>query len=461
MFRLRWCALLVMLGMAQGLDAASFLVTTTADSIDTQPGDGQCADAEGHCSLRAAIQEANALAGEDTITLNAGTFLLTQAGTGEDASAHGDLDVTDTLEIVGAGAAATLIDAGALDRVLDLPAGPPRTLRLGGLALRNGRLSGPTGTLTGNGGAAIRVAAGATLLLSHVDIRDNHAVASVAAAAIDNKGCIQGDHVRILDNTDSEGAGSGNAISGGIVIDGATTCLVLEDSEISGNRGDLSGALYVLGGASVTLRRTLVANNASRNAGAFELNVGGDVLLENVTLSGNAGEPGAILVDGQTRLLIVNSTITGNHALIGVGTWGAILDMHGGFGRTTLRNTILAGNGPGVGADDCSNATSLGGNLIGSTRGCNLASVPSDQLDVAAGLSPLADHGGFSRTHLPGPNAIDHAIADGCMATDQRGFPRPVDGDGDGSAGCDVGAVEISIDDTIFVDAFELPMRPA
>ncbi len=46
---------------------ASFTVDTTIDSIDAAPGDGMAADADGNCSLRAAIMEANALAGPDAI----------------------------------------------------------------------------------------------------------------------------------------------------------------------------------------------------------------------------------------------------------------------------------------------------------------------------------------------------------------------------------------------------------
>lgn len=67
-------------------------------------------------ALRAAISEANALGGNNTITLQAGaTYTLTRAGGGEDANATGDLDIiTGTLTINGNGAT---INAGALDRV--------------------------------------------------------------------------------------------------------------------------------------------------------------------------------------------------------------------------------------------------------------------------------------------------------------------------------------------------------
>ena len=78
--------------------AADFVVTTDVDSLDATPGDGFCADADGACTLRAAVQEANALAGADRIELGAGRYLLSLAGTGEDAAASGDLDL-DTLKV--------------------------------------------------------------------------------------------------------------------------------------------------------------------------------------------------------------------------------------------------------------------------------------------------------------------------------------------------------------------------
>src|SRR5688500_3377191 len=97
--------------------AATFTVTSTADEVDANPGNGACASASGACTLRAAVMEANALGGSDRITLPAGTYTLTIAGRGEDAAATGDLDVDGgTLEVVGAGIGTTVIDPNQLDR---------------------------------------------------------------------------------------------------------------------------------------------------------------------------------------------------------------------------------------------------------------------------------------------------------------------------------------------------------
>jgi CSLREA domain-containing protein len=80
---------------AQPAHAATFTVDSTGDDHDADAGDGVCAAASGSCTLRAAIQEANALGGAHTIALPAGTFVaedlqiladVTFVGEGEDST---------------------------------------------------------------------------------------------------------------------------------------------------------------------------------------------------------------------------------------------------------------------------------------------------------------------------------------------------------------------------------------
>jgi len=81
-------------------------VTTTPDSVSG--------------SLRACIIWANGNPGADTITVPSGTYTLTIAGTGEDAAASGDLDITDDIIINGNTVSSTIIDANAIDRVFEI-----------------------------------------------------------------------------------------------------------------------------------------------------------------------------------------------------------------------------------------------------------------------------------------------------------------------------------------------------
>ena len=79
-----------------------FAVDTTDDTVDANPGDGICADANGDCSLRAAVMEANALPGVEEIQLTRNSWLRTEEGV-EDTVATGDLDITSGVVFTGSG----------------------------------------------------------------------------------------------------------------------------------------------------------------------------------------------------------------------------------------------------------------------------------------------------------------------------------------------------------------------
>lgn len=137
------------------------------------------------------------------------------------------------------------------------------------------------------------------------------------------------------------------------------------------------------------------------------------------------------------------TTLVNNSA--GVGGGGIYLDS----GATlNVSHSIVAGSAGG----DCSDAngtiaTNLN-NFIGDLS-CNplLAGNPM--------LGPLADNGGPTQTHelIIGSPAIDRADDGACPGKDQRGHRRPVDGDFDGTARCDIGAFEF--DEIVFADGFE------
>lgn len=61
------------------LPAATFTVNSLNDAVDLLPGDGVCdssAQPNSQCTLRAAVQETNALSGADTIILPAGAVAI-------------------------------------------------------------------------------------------------------------------------------------------------------------------------------------------------------------------------------------------------------------------------------------------------------------------------------------------------------------------------------------------------
>jgi hypothetical protein len=60
-------------------------------------------------------------------------------------------------------------------------------------------------------------------------------------------------------------------------------------------------------------------------------------------------------------------------------------------------------------------------------------------------IGPLQENGGITPTHylMQGSPAIDAGDTAACATQDQRGQPRPVDGNGDSTATCDIGAIEV------------------
>ena len=113
--------------------AAVFTVNTNVDLPDANPGNGVCETAPGNgaCTLRAAIQEANALAGVDQIFCRPNTYLLTVVS---------ELGITDSLTITGGGASTTIIDGNKSvrpnSRVLVIGSGV--TVNISGVTIRNG-----------------------------------------------------------------------------------------------------------------------------------------------------------------------------------------------------------------------------------------------------------------------------------------------------------------------------------
>ena len=122
--------------------SATFVVNSTVDAVDANPGDGVCETAvAGQCTLRAAVMEANTSSGKDTIQLPVGTFTFLISGTNEDTALSGDLDILEDLSITGSGTATTIIDANRLDRVFQNFS--MVDLYLSNLTVQNGYIASP------------------------------------------------------------------------------------------------------------------------------------------------------------------------------------------------------------------------------------------------------------------------------------------------------------------------------
>lgn len=516
---------------------AVFGVNSTADAVDAAPGNGTCADAAGQCTLRAAINEANALAGAHTINVPAGTYLLTIAGVNENAGVSDDLDILGSMTIVGAGADSTIVDAGNQFRVLDVRPGAVASLshltiqrgrgvglqgagilNLGTLSATNVKVlnnqSISAGTTQGNG-AGVENAQGGVLAMTDSLVSGNRSTAAgnlgafgggIANFGIANASAPVTSQVTLTNTTvtnntaDSSGGGinmnqqgarttvrgstiSGNAATsngGAIALGGSgASTLSIESSTLSGNSatslgGAIGAFLNTTGTSSVAItidRTTIDGNAAGTSSGGIGFGGPNSTLtITNTTISNNRanGTNGGGMALGSTAtgtspgvVTVTNSTFSGNGAVGGGGGIASSLLLTllnttianntasttgGGLsirpGTATLQNTIVAGNAAPSGADCNGTAISQGGNLVSSGT-CGLAG-PGDLANISPQLGPLANNGGPTLTHLPqtGSPAIDAGSNAGCPSADQRGIGRPLDGNGDGSLTCDIGAVE-------------------
>ncbi len=118
MSRKNWLGFWVVVFMiAFGFQISPFADTISVNTTVDEYGGGAS------CSLRDAIEAANsnanfggctriAAAGTDVITIPAGTYTLDLGAVGDDANNEGDLDITDSVTINGAGAGSTIIRNG-------------------------------------------------------------------------------------------------------------------------------------------------------------------------------------------------------------------------------------------------------------------------------------------------------------------------------------------------------------
>ena len=201
----------------------------------------------------------------------------------------------------------------------------------------------------------------------------------------------------------------------------------------------------------------------------FDVHSGAVLLLSNVTVTGGEAGDNSTAVPGHIHgggihnhgtVRLVNVTITGNHA---TSTPDASVGGGGGFynaGTAELTNVTIARNDATVRAGGIAGLpvtlhNTLVVNNTGANGNCQAAEVddggnlefPSATCGIPvtarAPIAPLPLNGVFEP--LPGSDAIDNGIGTAppeCVARDQIGGARPLDGNGDGVARCDVGAIE-------------------
>ncbi|WP_435104441.1 IPTL-CTERM sorting domain-containing protein [Arhodomonas sp. AD133] len=415
-----------------------FTVTNGADS--------------GAGSLREAVTDANATAGNDEIAFASGVGLITLTS--------GQIDITETVTIAASPASAVTVTGNDNSRVFAVT-DASATLLLRNLTLTAGLTSAdgvlPSGGSTtcaagtGEGGA---VCALGDISLERVTVTDSRTTGVyargggvfVAGDAVVDDSAITGNRT---ENTWGDGGGLyvgfGSALLSNSIVTG---------NVIAGNYA--GGAGLHVNSANVSLMNSTVAANATQGPGG----VGGGVWVRgganvfNTTISGNStqagdGDGAGIWISGGD-LSLENSTITANQA----GGSGGGVALYAGANLVS-RSSILAGNaavGGNVAITDGGSSTldvdhSLFGDPDGEITGIDTANVFSD----TPALGALADNGcdapagapataSCVETHaVPGSSpALDAGSNPSGLVGDQRGagFPRLL------GAAVDIGAFE-------------------
>jgi CSLREA domain-containing protein len=355
--------------------AANFTVNSLADTPDANTSDGVCADSAGACTLRAAIQQANADPAPDNIGIAVGGVLNL-------GSALPEIRTDMTISYTAPGGLLMRRNVSQVYfRIFSVAAGVTATISR--ITARGGTapLSESGGPLIGGGG----IYNSGDLTLTGVTVVDNTTigtlpsvtpVAPAGGGGIHNDGVLTMNDCVVSDNhtgSEFDGAGFDGGDGGGVYNAGTLT---MTDSRVvanyTGNGGDGStrggsagsggsgGGIYnAPDGArqvSATLTNCTVVDNFTGNGGAV---VPGP--QAEMSLSGIGGQGGGIY--NASAMTIDGSSVSGNWTGFGAdapqgkrtqagkgGSGGGIYnDIPAGGGEMRLTNCVVSGNRTGKG----------------------------------------------------------------------------------------------------------------
>lgn len=239
-------------GEVGALDRLDYIVNSTLDGSDINLSDGKCsANTSNQCTLRAAIQQANATQGANTIYFASGlggAITLTQ---GQLQIANDPASQTD-LTINGPGARKLTVSANNASRVLEIASGAGAAIN--GLTISNGNVTGSGGGILNSGG---------TLALTNSTVRDNTANSGFGGGINNNGGTLTLTNSTVSGNTANHTPPFGGGGVGGGIYNNNSGTLTLTNSTVSGNQGTFStGGIGNFGaGSRITLTNSTVTNN--------------------------------------------------------------------------------------------------------------------------------------------------------------------------------------------------------
>jgi CSLREA domain-containing protein len=349
-----------LLGSAQAAPV-TFVVNSTFDAVDANVGDRTCRTSAGDCTLRAAIQEANANPGSDVIHIIPGTYAIGIAPINENAANVGDFEILDpvTIEKAPGYLGDVIVDGGTplpsspvvargLDRLFEIHPGA------GDVTFRNITLQ--NGFSPEEGGAIQNWSLG-KLTLDGVTVKDNYA--EKAGGGLNqadlhdypwtteppNLELLPYGRVDIRRSTftgNGSGGGSGGAInnvSGGTITISGGSVITLNPGPIQPDPLDPEEFVLV-DPSDYPIAASAIANQARwEKAGTLKIS---DSTISLNTAEGNGA---GILNEGDSIVEVTNSTITQNRATSG----GGGLSTEGGkvavSGSTISKNQAANGGG--------------------------------------------------------------------------------------------------------------------
>ena len=326
----------------------TFTVNHMVDLPDTNPGDGLCRTGKNTCTLRAAVQEANAFCGSDycqeTIVLPAGLFKLTRVGA-DNTALYGDLDITGPVAIRGAGMGLTIIDGNAgvvNDRIFHLIDTANLSLYVG---LEDMTL---TNSKNKRGGAIYNQ--GMSLHFTDSEIRSTTSTYWGGGAIYNDDGSLD-----ITGSLFSQNIAQGTYGFGGVIfIEDAD--LAVSQTMFMNNSGtgigagswSYGGAIYAVKSAVDVDQSTFFQNTTTNYGGAIYLSNGSLRVYKSYIQDNYAATAGGgIMVSGAATLKLELSSVTGNMADINVGDGGGGLYLNTDSAEIT--NSEISNNSATIG----------------------------------------------------------------------------------------------------------------
>ncbi len=409
---------------------ATFNVTKTADT-----NDGSCD--LGDCSLREAVVAANAAAGADMITFGVnGTFQLTIAGANENASATGDLDVTQALTVIGAGTSNTIVTAGTnmtngIDKVWSVNPSFTQAFAssFSGMTMRFGRNPSPFSGDGFGGGLDWDGVATGTISMSNVNVDQNTALEGDGGGLVFTTGSGSTGatltNVNVTSNVASRAVGSpGGGIFVGFNTPFTCTTVTINNNQTTHGSG---GGLFMFQSPSSTFTGMTVTNNSAPGITGQD---GGGIFTNrgltfnpptNISNNLTGREGGGLAMNVSMTSVNLSEAIIANNTANGVGGGAPVF---GGGGISIGSQTVANGNVVNVSYSRIVGNTAPKGNGV-YTRGgainaennwwgcnggpiapCNVAFIETDPSIVVAGAT-LDTNPWLRFTHAASPNSIN------------------------------------------------------